>query len=261
MPRFSANLWYLFQEFEMIDRFEAAARAGFKGVEFHFPYAWPASELSERLREQGLKQVQINAPPGDWATGDRGLAALPDRVGEFRESIGQAMEYAGALGCELIHVMVGVPGDAESPDCIQETLTENLSYAAGFCEEKGIKVLIEALNPQDVPGYVIGNTAQARNVIETVSHKNLFMQYDLYHAAMNGEDLLAGITNNLDIIGHIQVAGIPGRHEPDEKRDIDYKSLFNAIDALGYGGWIGCEYKPRTGTLEGLGWAKPYGIG
>jgi len=245
----------------MMDRFEAAARAGFKGVEFHFPYQWPAAQLAERLHDHGLKQVQINAPPGDWDGGDRGLAAMPGRVGEFRDSIGQAIEYADALDCGLIHVMAGVPGEPTDREKAREILTENLILAAELCDEKGIKVLIEALNPQDVPGYMIANTMEARTVIDDAGHGNLFLQYDLYHAAMNGEDLLAGVADNLDVIGHIQVAGVPGRHEPDGKCDIDCRALFDAIDGLGYDGWIGCEYKPRAGTVEGLGWAKDYGIG
>ncbi len=244
----------------MMDRFEAAAKAGFKGVEFHFPYRWPARELADRNAGQGLQQVQINAPAGDWEAGERGLAGLPGRDEEFRDSIGLAIDYASALGCPLVHVMAGVlPGDI-GRERAMETFADNLYFAATACAEEGIGVLIEPLNAQDVPGYLIGHTVQAKLVIDVVGHDNLFMQYDIYHGAMNGEDLLAAIEENLDRIRHMQVAGAPGRHEPEDG-DIDYGALFETIDGLGYGGWIGCEYRPRAGTVEGLGWASAYGIG
>lgn len=264
MPRFSANLWYLFQELDLMDRFGAAASAGFRAVEFHFPYAWPADELAARLAEHGLRQVQINAPPGDWDAGERGLAGLAGRDEEFRDSIGLAIEHAKALGRPAIHVMAGVvPGEIGREQAM-ETLAQNLYFAATACGEEGIRVLIEPLNPLDVPGYLIGHTAQARAVMDVVGHENLSLQFDLYHAAMNGEDLAQAIGDNLSVIGHMQVAGVPGRHEPDTEipgGDVDYPALFAAIDELGYDGWIGCEYRPRAGTVEGLGWAAPYGIG
>ncbi len=263
MPKFSANLWYLFQDLDMMDRIDAAAAAGFKGVEFNFPYQWAAAELAERLAEQGLEQVQINAPPGDWDGGDRGLAGLPGRVGEFRESMEKAIGYARTLNCPLVHVMAGVVAGGIDTEPAMETLAGNLNYAAAICQKDGIGVLIEALNPKDVPGYLIGDTAKALSVIEAAGHGNLFLQYDLYHGAINGEDLLASIRDNLGLIRHLQVAGVPGRCEPDAEGggDIDYPALFDAIDGLGYRGWIGCEYRPRRGTLEGLGWARAYGIG
>ncbi|MDA1091179.1 MAG: TIM barrel protein [Proteobacteria bacterium] len=263
MPKFSANLWYLFQDLEMMDRIDAAAAVGFRGVEYNFPYQWPASELAERLAEHGLQQVQINAPPGDWDLGDRGLAGLPGREEEFRDSIEQAIGYAKALNCPLVHVMAGVVADGAGVDAAMETLADNLNSAAAACEKEGIGVLVEALNPTDVPGYLIGDTAKALSVIGAAGHNNLFLQYDLYHGAINGDDLLATISDNLGRIRHIQVAGVPGRGEPDgqEGGGIDYPALFNAIDGLGYAGWIGCEYRPRAGTVEGLGWAREYGIG
>jgi len=253
VPKFSANLWYLFQELEMLDRIDAAAAAGFKGVEYHFPYQWPAPDLSERLAGHGLEQVQINAPPGDWQAGDRGMAGLPGREAAFKASIVQAMEYAKALRCPLVHVMAGIGGSLE-------TLAENLNHAAGACEKEGIGVLVEALNPFDVPGYLIPDTATAVSVIKSAGHNNLFLQHDLYHSAINGEDLLPTLAANLGLIRHMQVAGVPARHEPDGD-EIDFPALFSAIDALGYSGWIGCEYRPRAGTAQGLGWAKQYGIG
>ncbi len=274
MPRFAANLWYLFQEVDLMDRFEAAAKAGFKAVEIQFPYQWPSADLAERLDAFGLRQVLINAPAGDWEAGERGLAALPGREEEFRDSIGQAIDYGRALGCPAVHVMAGVLADDRDRQRAMETYAENLAFAAARCSEEGIKVLIEALNPLDAPGYLIANTAEARSVIDAISPGgpggpgNLYMQYDLYHGAMNGEDLIETISANLGVIGHMQVAGVPGRHEPDSHEpghsgggDIDYEALFEAIDGLGYTGWIGCEYRPRAGTAEGLGWAAAYGIG
>jgi hydroxypyruvate isomerase len=252
MPNFSANLWYLFQEWDMMERFAVAARAGFRAVEFHFPYQWAAAELSGRLTEHGLEQVLINAPAGDWDAGERGLAGLPGRQGEFADSIGLAIDYARALACPRIHVMAGLAGDDAGR--ARDTLAENLSFAAGECARHGIAVLIEALNPTDVPGYLIADTAEALSVLECAGHGNLYLQYDLYHAAMNGEDMASVVRDNLDVIGHMQVAGVPGRHEPDEQAAIDYAALFRAIDDMGYAGWIGCEYSPRTTTLEGLGW-------
>jgi len=255
MPKFSANLWYLFPELDLMDRFEAANSAGFKGVEFHFPYQWPVAELAQKLSQHELMQVQINAPPGDWDAGERGLAALPGREGEFRESVATAIAYAKALNCSLVHVMAGVFPDLSSKQQAMDTFVENLHFAATACAEEGICVLIEPLNPIDVPGYMIGDTLEARAVIDSVGHANLFLQYDLYHAAMNSENMQAAICDNLDVIGHMQVAGVPGRHEPDSRCDLDYVSLFKAIDDMGYDGWIGCEYNPRAGTLEGLAWA------
>jgi len=260
MPKFSGNLWYLFSELDLMDRFEAAAGAGFKGVEFHFPYQWPAAELAQKLSQHELVQVQINAPPGDWDAGERGLAALPGREGEFRKSVATAIAYAKALNCNRVHFMAGVFSDEVGREQAKGTFLENLNFAATACAEAGICVLIEPLNPIDVPGYMIGDTLAARAVIDAVGHPNLFLQYDLYHAAMNGEDIQAAIQGNLDVIGHMQVAGVPGRNEPDGG-DLDYPALFMAIDDIGYDGWVGCEYTPRGGTLEGLGWASPWGIG
>ena len=185
---------------------------------------------------------------------------MPGQEEEFRDSIGLAIDYALALGCPLVHVMAGVlPGDL-GRERAMETFADNLYFTATACAEEGIGVLIEPLNAEDVPGYLIGHTVQAKSVIDVVRHDNLFLQYDLYHGAMNGEDLLAAIEENLDRIRHMQVAGATGRHEPKDG-DIDYGALIEAIDGLGYGGWIGCEYRPRAGTVEGLGWAAAYGIG
>jgi len=264
VPRFAANLWFLFQELPMPERFGAAAEAGFRGVEMQFPYQWPQGDLSGRLAEHGLQQVLINAPPGDRDKGERGIAALPGREREFRDSIAIALDYAGALGCRNLHVMAGIPGASTPRERALATFADNLLFAAETCGRNGVRVLVEALNAADAPGYLIGTTAAARAVIERVGHANLYMQYDLYHGAMNGDDLAGAVRENIDVIGHMQVAGVPGRHEPTAAAaagGIDWPAVFAAIDAAGYAGWIGCEYRPTGGTREGLGWARAYGIG
>jgi len=260
MPRFAANLKFLFQELPLMERFEAAAKAGFAGVEYQFPYGEPVAEMRKRLDDDGLRMVLINAPAGDWQAGDRGLAALPGRESDFRASMAEAIEYAGALGCSRIHVMAGVPGVQVNRETALSVFTENLSYAAKLGIAEGIRVLTEPLNPMDVPGYLIACAADARSIMSAVASDNLFLQYDLYHGAMNGDDLMETVRGNLDVIGHMQVAAAPGRGEPVDG-DVDYTSLFEAIDVMGYGGWIGCEYTPAAGTLAGLGWASVYGIG
>lgn len=260
MPRFAANLWFLFQELPMLERFGAAAEAGFRGVEMQFPYQWPQRDLAARLAEHGLAQVLINAPPGDRDKGERGIAALPGREREFRDSIALALDYAGALGCRNLHVMAGIPDKTTPQERALATFAGNLLFAAETCRRSGVRMLIEALNPADAPGYLIGTAAAARAVIERVGHDNLYLQYDLYHGAMTGDDLMATMSDNLDVIGHMQVAGVPGRHEPVGGA-VDWPALFAAIDDCGYEGWIGCEYRPKAGTREGLGWARAYGIG
>ena len=260
MPRFAANLKFLFQELPLMERFKAAADARFAGVEYQFPYGEPVAEMRKRMDGNGLRMVLINAPPGDWQAGDRGLAGLPGRESDFRASMTEAVDHANALGCSRIHVMAGVPGAEASHETALAVLAENLRYAADLGAVEGIRILTEPLNSIDVPGYLIANTRDARAVMSTVANDNLFLQYDLYHGAMNGEDLLQTVRGNLDVIGYMQVASAPGRGEPVGD-DIDYAGLFEAIDVMGYTGWIGCEYTPAAGTLAGLGWASVYGIG
>ncbi len=260
MPRFAANLWFLFEELPMLERFGAAAEAGFEGVEMQFPYQWPKRDLAARLADHGLEQVLINSPPGDRAKGERGIAALPGREREFRDSIAIAIDYAGALGCRNLHVMAGVPDNATPQERALAAFADNLLFAAETCGRCGVRVLVEALNAADAPGYLIGTAAAARAVIERVDHDNLYLQYDLYHGAMTGDDLIATVRDNLDVIGHMQVADVPGRHEP-AGGSVDWPALFAAVDDCGYEGWIGCEYRPQAGTREGLGWARAYGIG
>jgi hydroxypyruvate isomerase len=253
MPRFCANLMLLFQELPFLERFEAAAAVGFDAVEYQFPYAIAATDIRARLDAVGLEMVLINAPPGDWAAGERGIAALPGREDEFRASIEIALGYATVLGCPCLHVMAGVTKVANS-------FTENLAWAARLADGESVRILIEPLNSIDVPGYLLNNVAQAVSIIDHVGDQNLFLQYDLYHGAMSGEDLVATVRANAERIAHMQVAGVPGRNEPDTG-DVDFTAAFEAIDVIGYDGWIGCEYRPATTTVEGLGWLRRHGIG
>jgi hydroxypyruvate isomerase len=260
MPKFAANLSWLFQELPLLQRFEAAARAGFQGVELLFPYDMPAEELAALPRRHGLRQVLINAPPGDAGAGGRGLAALPGREREFRASLDRAIEYAQALECRLIHVMAGAaPADC-SPERCHETYLSNLRHGAEAAGRHDLTLVIEPLNRRDMPGYFLSTPEQARHIIDLVERQNLRLQFDLYHAQIMGGDLATRLRQHLPIIGHMQIAGVPDRNEPDGG-EVNYPYLFELIDGLGYQGWIGCEYRPRTSTLAGLGWARPYGIG
>jgi hydroxypyruvate isomerase len=260
MPRFSANLTYLFQNHSMLDRIAASADAGFKGVEVQFPYDIEISDISKALEKNQVELVLINAPAGDFERGDRGLAAIPGREEDFRRSIDEAIYYATALNCPRIHMMSGILPPNVKPDVAMATLADNLRYAANVCADACIRALIEPLNAEDVPGYIINHTLQARGVMALVNSDNLYLQYDLYHGGMNKEDILEMVRSNLDVIDHMQVAGVPGRHEPNTG-SIDFSPVFEALDIMGYQGWIGCEYAPLGDTLSGLGWGAVYGLG
>jgi len=260
MPRFAANLSFLFQEIPFLDRFEAAARAGFHGVEYLFPYDFPPDELARCLRGCGLTQVLFNLLPGNWEAGERGLGALPGREAAFVEGVERALTYAGVLGCQQIHALAGVP-PAGAPQQECETLyIRNLRYAAELLKPHGIRLLIEPINTRDIPGYFLNTTTQAQHIIEAVGSDNLFLQMDLYHCQIMEGDLAEKIRRHFGRISHFQIAGNPGRHEPDVG-EIYYPYLFELIDTLGYTGWIGCEYRPQGQTVAGLGWAHAYGIG
>lgn len=260
MPKFAANLALMFTEVEFLDRFEAAANAGFKAVECIFPYAYSAAEIKQRLDDHGLMMVKFNLPPGDLDAGDFGLTALPGRESEFRESVGEAIEYARLLACPQLHTLAGLAAEGGDPANCMETYLENLDFAAAAMAERGVRLLIEAINTRDFPGYFLSRTAQALEVLEAVASENLFLQYDIYHAQIMEGNLAETIRANIDVIKHFQVAGVPGRHEPDVG-EINYPFLFDLVDSLGYEDWIGCEYHPRAGTEEGLEWVKAYGIG
>lgn len=259
MPKFAANLSFLFQDLDFLDRFEAAKRVGFQAVEYLFPYDYPASDIAERLETLGLTQALFNVSPGDWDAGERGLAALPGRESEFQESVERAAQYAEALGCAQVHVMAGIVPDGAERVRYEASYVGNLRHAAERLGASNIRVLIEPLNSTDMPGYLLNGSDQARRIIEAVGSANLFLQYDIYHMQIMEGNLAAAITRHQDIIRHIQIAGVPGRHEPDVG-EINYPFIFNHLDSIGYDGWVGCEYRPQAGTLDGLGWAAPYGI-
>lgn len=257
MPKFNANLTMLYNEVDFMERFAKAAASGFKGVEYLFPYAFPAAQLAEELQKHKLEQVLHNLPAGDWDKGERGIAVLPDRVNEFQEGVGRAIEYAKALGCKQLNCLVGLTPQAEEPDKVHATLVENLKFAAAALDQEGIKLLVEPLNSQDMPGFHIVHTQDALKLFDDVGHKNLSLQYDIYHMQIMEGNLTRSIKDNLGRIAHLQLADNPGRNEPGTG-EINYTNLFRFIDEMGYDGWIGCEYKPAGNTEEGLGWVKPY---
>ncbi|MGI9373052.1 MAG: 2-oxo-tetronate isomerase [Hyphomicrobiales bacterium] len=255
MIQLAANLTMLFPELPFTDRFAAARAAGFTAVEFLFPYQWPAEQLHEKIKQSGVKQVLFNLPPGDWDKGERGLACLPGRQDEFQESVGRAIEYAKVLETPRMHCMAGVIPEGAQAEALQETYVENLKFAARACERENIGILIEPINPFDVPGYFLNYSNQALDILQRASHPNLKLQYDLYHMHRIGDDMPSFIAKNIGHIAHFQVAGHPGRHEPD-CGEVPYSAAFDAINAQDYAGWIGCEYIPESTTLAGLTWAE-----
>jgi len=259
VPKLAANLSMLFNEVDFLDRFEAAARTGFKGVEFLFPYAYPKEQLAERLRRHGLVQVLHNLPPGDWGKGERGIACLPDRVGEFQDSVGQALEYAQALGCRQLNCLAGIVPPGVAADRLEATLVANLRFAADKLAAAGIRLLIEPINTVDIPGFYLNRSRQALELMAAVGSDNLYLQYDIYHMQRMEGELAATIKAHLPRIAHMQLADNPGRNEPGTG-EINYRFLFGFIDAIGYDGWIGCEYKPKGTTLDGLGWRAAHGV-
>ena len=253
MPRFAANLSTLYTELDFLDRFAAAAADHFSAVEYFFPYAHDAALLAERLRENRLQQVMFNLPPGDWAKGERGIACHPDRVSEFRDGLGLALDYAASLGCKRLHPMAGIAPAGHAPARLHDTYLQNLAYAAAEARRAGIRIVIEPINTRDMPGYYLSGSHQALRVIEEIGADNVFLQFDIYHMQVMEGDLAWTIESCLPRIGHMQLADNPGRHEPGTG-EINYPFLFRRLDALGYDGWIGCEYRPRAGTRAGLGW-------
>ena len=253
MPRFAANLTMLFTELPFMQRFEAAAKAGFKAVEYLFPYAFDKKELTAALRANGLQQVLHNLPAGNWETGERGIACHPDRVGEFHEGVGMAIDYATALGCPKLNCLLGKLPDGVNAGEARKVAVENLRFAARELQTAGIMLLIEPINHFDIPGFFLTRTDQALAIIDDVGSTNLLLQYDIYHAQRMEGELAATMSKNMARIGHIQLADNPGRGEPGTG-EINYPWLFKHIDAAGYTGWIGCEYKPRGTTADGLGW-------
>jgi hydroxypyruvate isomerase len=253
MPRFAANLTMLFAEMPFLDRFAAAKAAGFSGVEYLFPYDYDKADLREQLDEHGLVQVLHNLPAGNWAAGERGIAILPDRVDEFRDGVARAISYAKALDCRQLNCLVGIaPRDADSFE-MNEVLVENLRFAADALARERIKLLVEPINTLDIPGFFLNRTEQAVQLIADVRSSNLFIQYDIYHMQVMEGDIARSLQKHLPRIAHVQLADNPGRNEPGTG-EINYPFLFRHLDTLGYRGWVGCEYKPKTTTVDGLGW-------
>jgi len=257
MPRFCANITMLFNEVPFMDRFAAAAKAGFRGVEYLFPYDYDKNALAEALKQHGLTQVLHNLPAGDWAKGERGIACHPQRVAEFQDGVARAISYATALNCRQVNCLAGIRPPHLDPIEARETFIRNLQFAASRCKEAGIKLLIEPINTRDIPGFFLSYSKQAVDIIKAVGSDNLFLQYDIYHMQIMEGDLARNIEANLALIPHMQLADNPGRNEPGTG-EINYPWLFRHIDEIGYRGWIGCEYKPKTTTEAGLGWVRPY---
>lgn len=253
MPRFAANLTMLFNEVPFLDRFEKAAKSGFKAVEFLFPYAYPAEELKARLANNGLTLVLHNLPAGDWDAGDRGIACDPARINEFRAGVPKAIEYATALGVPQLNCLAGKAPAGVSKEELHETLVANLRFAAAELKKAGLRLLTEPINTFDIPGFFLHGTEQALRLHDQVGADNLFLQHDIYHMQRMEGELAGTIKKHFSRIAHIQVADNPGRNEPGTG-EINYAFLFNLLDSLGYQGWIGCEYKPATTTEAGLGW-------
>jgi len=257
MPRFAANLTMMYNEHTFLDRFAAAASDGFAAVEYLFPYDFAAAELKARLDASGLTQALFNAPPGDWAAGERGIASLPGREAECARGIDRALEYAAVLGNDKIHVMAGLAAPGDDRARHREVYLRNLAHAAEQAAAAGITIVIEPINTRDMPGYFLSRQDEAQAICREVGAPNLKVQFDCYHCQITEGDLATKLERDMAGIGHIQIAGVPQRHEPDIG-ELNYPYLFALIDALGYDGWIGCEYRPRAGTSEGLGWFAPY---
>ena len=257
MPRFCANLSMLFQEVEFFDRFEAAAKAGFKGIEYLFPYDYEVGQLVDLLQKNNLKQVLHNLPAGDWGAGERGIGVLPDRVGEFQDGVGRAIEYAKALGNTQVNMLAGIAPENLDADVLKKTFIDNAGFAASELAKNNIRLVIEPINTRDIPGFFLCSTQQGLDLIAAIGSENIQLQYDIYHMQIMEGNLAPTIEKNLSSIGHIQLADTPGRHEPGTG-EINYPFLFDHLDGIGYTGWIGCEYIPANTTEEGLGWFEPY---
>lgn len=257
MPKFSANLSFLYQDLAFLDRFAAAAKDGFGALEYLGPYAEPKEKVADTLQANGLKQALFNLPSGDWAGGERGIACLPDRVEEFRNGISLALDYAKALACPQVNVISGLVPKGADLETLEKVLVENLKYAAERTADAGVKLLIEPINLRDIPGFFLSNTDHAERILEKVGSDNLYIQYDFYHMQIMQGDLIPTFTRLKDRIAHVQIADNPGRNEPGTG-EINYGFILSELDRLGYDGWVGCEYKPKAGTSEGLGWMKPY---
>ncbi len=257
MPRFAANLTMLFNEAPLLERFDKAAATGFSAVELQFPYDFGVEQLQTALKRSRLQLVLHNLPAGDWADGERGIACHPDRVAEFRAGVDQAIAYARALGVGQLNCLAGIkPANVSDADA-RRTLVDNLKFAAPKLKDAGIRLLIEPINTFDIPGFFLNRTRQALDIIAAAGSGNLYLQYDIYHMQRMEGELTKTIEKNLAQIAHLQLADNPGRNEPGTG-EINYPFLFASLDRIGYAGWIGCEYRPATTTVAGLGWVAPY---
>jgi len=259
VPKFAANLSMMYVEHPFLDRFAAAAADGFQAVEFLFPYEWPAETLAALLARSALQQVLFNAPPGDFANGERGIACLPGREAEFRSGVERALEYAAALRCPRLHLMAGLVPASTTREALRPTYLANLAWAARKAADAHVDVLIEPINTRDIPGFFLNRQAEAHAIVAEVGAPNLKVQMDLYHCQIVEGDVATKLRSYLPggRVGHLQIAGVPERHEPD-LGEVNYDYLFGVIDALGYDGWIGCEYRPAAATSSGLGWLRRY---
>ncbi len=258
MPKFAANLSMMFQDLPFLDRFAAAAKAGFAGVEFLFPYDFPAEEVERHRRAAGVEVALFNLPAGNWSAGERGITCLPGREEEFRAGVEKAIEYATCLNCPRLHAMAGiVPVGTDAVAC-RKTLIANLRYAAEKVAQHNITLLLEAINTRDMPGFIVSTQSDSHSVCEAVGADNLKMQMDLYHMQVMEGDLATKLKRYMPRCGHVQIAGCPERNEPDTG-EIRYEYLLRLLDKLGYGGWVGCEYRPAGKTTDGLGWLQSTG--
>jgi hydroxypyruvate isomerase len=255
MPRFAANLTMMYNEVPFLERFGAAAADGFEAVECQFPYEHGCAEIRDELDRHGLQLVLINSPAGDWAAGERGVAALPGRQEEFRRGVDLAIEYAQVLGCPRVHLMAGLVRRESERVAQREAYVDNVAWAAQRLGDHGLEALIEPINPRDFPGYLLNTQADAHAIVERIGAPNLKVQMDLYHCQVVEGDLSTKLRRHVTGIGHVQIAGVPHRHEPDFG-EVNYPWLFALLDELGYPGWVGCEYRPRAGTSAGLGWLR-----
>ena len=259
MPKVAANLSMLFTEVDFLDRFHKASEAGFRGVEYLFPYDYPAEEIAGLLKRYDLEQVLFNLPAGDWAAGDRGIACDPNRVEEFKAGVEKAIEYSKVLGNCQVNCLTGIVPNGVTMQQAEETVVNNLRYAADKLAAAGITLIIEAINTRDIPGFFLTTTAQALAIKEQVGSDNLLLQYDIYHMQIMEGDIARTCEANLQVINHVQLAENPGRNEPGTG-EINYHFMLNHLDRIGYTGWVGCEYKPATTTEEGLDWLKAYNL-
>ncbi len=255
MPRFAANLTMMFNEVPFLDRFDAAAKAGFTAVEFLFPYAHPPEEIGKRLRANGLTQALFNLPPGNWDAGEKGFAALPERFADLQQSLRMALPYAQATGVKRLHLMAGIANRGD-PKAVA-AFRKSVAWAAEFLARHGLDVVIEPINPRNVPGYFLNDFLFARDLIHELQIPNLKLQFDIYHCQIIHGDVTMRLREMMPIIGHVQIASIPSRNEPDGE-ELNYPFVFAELDRLGYGGFVGCEYNPKGNTTDGLAWFKSY---